>query len=745
MIGPIQNQRRGCAPGRSLSIANMFSEGVPPELSSAPSVHIVDGSFTDIDIAGDYRHHGDVFNTRIAVYHPQSCFPPGFTDLVSMGATYDSQERDPAPRCHPGTRKEILEQVDEWVNTGADGTNILWLHGPAGAGKSAIAQTVAEKYAGRNQLAATFFFARTVACRNAIRHLFPTIAIQFALSSPDKRQKLDSILRNNPYIAERALGSIYLVASLCHDSVPSPFLVVIDGLDECQGHDDQCRILSQVSDLIRIHRLPLRFLIVSRPESHLCEAFEKPPLAKIAKKLSLYGDFLAHADVSMYLRSEFSRIYHSERHRNIMESVLSPWPSDHAIQRIASKSGGYFIYPSTVIGFVDEEYFSPPERLDQVLHYSSGISSTASGSTAESTPFAELDKLYSQILSVCPTSQIDFLKRILGHAVFHSRLRDIDHLAAFLRLPPGKVKLTLRGLRSLVSFDGSLDPLELVHASFSDFLLDEARAGVYHIDSAEWYSAAFCDGFSLGVNLLAEHGSQPPQYLIDIGENLSVLLHIWFSCSTRIDRLVASVHQRLEEGLWYSRFEDPGLSDEATLKVFALLLVILRPDSDYVFGQRFIDSAKVLLPHTPFSFLYSVQLLVTQREECTPATQELLMRLGTHCDSVLFNYLSKLADSPAKRNHLWVAHTIERLYKFSRWSFARLSRFLDFHASDFPLSLGWEDFSKYLCLREDPSRLLRDYLDNFLSDSGRSKIFHYDRGQWNTFVATLSLRCLRTW
>jgi len=568
---------------------------VPPELTSATSVHIVGSSF--IDIAGDYRHHGDIFNTRISVHHPQSGFPPSFMDLVSMGATYDSQERDPAPRCHPGTWREVLEQIEEWVNAGADGTSILWLHGPAGAGKSAIAQTIAETCAGRNQLAATFFFARTVARRNAIRYLFPTIAMQIALFSADKRQKFDSILKNNPYIAERALGSIDLVTSLyqdCPHSVPSsPFLVVIDGLDECQGRDDQCRILAQVSHIIHTNRLPLRFLIVSRPESHLYEAFQKPPLANIATKLSLYGKFRAHADVSMYLRSEFSRICDSERHRDIMESVLRPWPSDDIIDQLVWKSGGYFIYASTVIRFVNEEYFSPPERLDQVLDISA--------MTPDSPPFAELDKLYSQILSFCPTSQIPLLKRILGYAVFHSKLRDIDHLS------PGKVKLTLRGLRSLVSFQGLLGGLELVHASFSDFLLDEARAGVYYIDSAGWYSGAFCDGFSLGVNishLSTDRESQPPQYLIDIGERLSVDLNIWFCGSPTIDQLVGFVHERLEEGHWYSRFEDPGLSDEPTLKVFALVTAIISPEKYCVVGQRFIGNAKVLLHSL---FLYSTQ------------------------------------------------------------------------------------------------------------------------------------------
>jgi len=110
-----------------------------------------------------------------------------------------------------------LETIDRWVQAGADGTSVLWLHGPAGAGKSAIAQTVAETCAGRNQLAGSFFFARTAAHRNEVKYLFPTIAVQIALSAPEKRQRLDQILIRDPYIAERALGSVHLLASLLED------------------------------------------------------------------------------------------------------------------------------------------------------------------------------------------------------------------------------------------------------------------------------------------------------------------------------------------------------------------------------------------------------------------------------------------------------------------------------------------------------------------------------------------------
>jgi hypothetical protein len=48
--------------------------------------------------------------------------------------------------------------------------------------------------------------------------------------------------------------------------------MVFDGLDECQGCDDQRRILEELACIVTTHHVPPRFLIVSRPEAYLCEA-----------------------------------------------------------------------------------------------------------------------------------------------------------------------------------------------------------------------------------------------------------------------------------------------------------------------------------------------------------------------------------------------------------------------------------------------------------------------------------------
>jgi len=77
----------------------------------------------------------------------------------------------------------------------------------------------------------------------------------------------------------------------------------------------------QVSQVIHKHHLPLCFLIVSSPEAHICEAFEEPSLANIAKVLSGYGNFRARADVSTHFWSESSRIFDSKRHRDVCHVV----------------------------------------------------------------------------------------------------------------------------------------------------------------------------------------------------------------------------------------------------------------------------------------------------------------------------------------------------------------------------------------------------------------------------------------
>ena len=65
-----------------------------------------------------------------------------------------------------------------------DDTFIMWLYGAAGAGKSAIAQTIAELCEEYKILLASFFFFRADSLRSNSKQLVATIAHQIATVIP---------------------------------------------------------------------------------------------------------------------------------------------------------------------------------------------------------------------------------------------------------------------------------------------------------------------------------------------------------------------------------------------------------------------------------------------------------------------------------------------------------------------------------------------------------------------------------
>jgi ABC-type glutathione transport system ATPase component len=118
---------------------------------------------------------------------------------TSLGAMHDSSERFPPPKCHPDTRHEVIRVVMQWIEDDYPDSSVFWIYGPAGAGKSAIAQTLAEliQASGRSY-GGSFFFSRGKIGRDQAHHLFTTIAYQLAFHNTSFREHLNQILYENP-------------------------------------------------------------------------------------------------------------------------------------------------------------------------------------------------------------------------------------------------------------------------------------------------------------------------------------------------------------------------------------------------------------------------------------------------------------------------------------------------------------------------------------------------------------------
>ncbi|KAJ7672355.1 hypothetical protein DFH06DRAFT_1363117, partial [Mycena polygramma] len=376
--------------------------------------------------------------------------------------------------CHPDTRTAMLEDLHEWSSRTDFGSSILWLHGPAGAGKSAIAQSFCEMLKAEARLGASFFFKRGDASRGSGSRLFSAIAYQLARSLPDLKQAISAIVEDDPSIVDTDLSTqvLKLIIEPCRFNTPTCNLVVvvIDGLDECEGHHIQREILRLLGTVVCTQPLPFRILVASRPEPHIQEVFHNA-LNEIHRPLNINQSF---EDVQTYLVDEFRRIH--REHWETMALVGEPWPPSNVIEKLADKSSGYFVYPSLVVRFIDDRDFRPTERLDVIM----GLRETKTEA-----PFAALDQLYIEILSTVPASSHQRLIEILAVLAAKFNL-SIFHIEQLLDMETGDARLILRRLQSVLDVPQNIgERLKVHHASFLDFLEDPTRSGLFYIGDSQ--------------------------------------------------------------------------------------------------------------------------------------------------------------------------------------------------------------------------------------------------------------------
>ncbi|KAF9001711.1 hypothetical protein BDQ17DRAFT_1244254 [Cyathus striatus] len=91
--------------------------------------------------------------------------------IINQGGTNDMKEKlsqlKPlshnkfnTPGCMEGTRKGLLNNIDNWLNDFNASSNILWITEYPGAGKSAIASTLVSKLSKTKRLCGFHFFRR---------------------------------------------------------------------------------------------------------------------------------------------------------------------------------------------------------------------------------------------------------------------------------------------------------------------------------------------------------------------------------------------------------------------------------------------------------------------------------------------------------------------------------------------------------------------------------------------------------
>jgi hypothetical protein len=379
-------------------------------------------------------------------------------------------------RCDPGTRLEVIAEIEQWLDDSDKRAAICWLNGPAGYGKSALAQTIAEHYAAKGRLLGSFFFLRGAGERSHISRLIPTLAHQMSLYVPAAQPSLMRALHDEPALLEPSLSLAHKFQRLIIDPFHSttfnllssseafPHLArqrifVIDALDEC---DDKTEVAAFIDVLINVSLgLPFWILLTSRVEEHIRKRFDDSGTQSVLYRLDL-ATYNARLDIQVYFEKQFNRIY--DQNFRIMQRMSKPWPSHRDLAVLLKKAGSSFAFATTLIQFVGG-YPMPHKALQKLLE--SGVNG--------------LDPLYEQVLSSA-SGTADF-HQILGTIMILEDNKSITFLSSLLHLQNEDVVCELLGVQSIINIPGNDDEqIELYHTSLRDFLTIKSRSKQYFID-----------------------------------------------------------------------------------------------------------------------------------------------------------------------------------------------------------------------------------------------------------------------
>jgi len=343
-----------------------------------------------------------------------------------MGALYNSFERDvlDAPKCHPHTRVAVINRLIDWLNGKVDDEAlIMWLYGAAGAGKSAIAHTLAEICDKNGWLLATFFFWKTASERNNASRFVATIVHQVVLAIPAAREFIEVAIDYNRGILDLSIDTqlsklilepLQRLHSIGFDFQNCPFVIIIDGLDECQGKDKQAKLVKSLAAAFHCSPLRIRILIASRPEVYLQSTFDSFSVKNYVTRLALSDENLTEEDIYRFLNDSFNKI---KREHPLASYIPSSWPSTKVLHELTRKSSGQFIFASTTVKYVGgDPYELPTRRLDVICCIQPPRGE-------EDLPYAELNSLYNLVLS--NVRSIERVKYVLGVLIIVNPVENI--------------------------------------------------------------------------------------------------------------------------------------------------------------------------------------------------------------------------------------------------------------------------------------------------------------------------------
>ncbi|RXW19545.1 hypothetical protein EST38_g6321 [Candolleomyces aberdarensis] len=164
--------------------------------------------------------------------------------------------------------------------------------------------------------------------------------------------------------------------------VKGPFLIVVDGLDECENKQGVVDFIDHMLDFFKKHPpIPLRFFIASRVEEYIRTRLENDGV--------LLGDLNSHSadeDIEIFLQASFQGAMANVRVIQEFVRAHGEWPTKSDMSKSISHIKGSFVLASTIFKFI----FQPATEEDP---------STPMGRLPLALEMNGLDGLYAQTLA----------------------------------------------------------------------------------------------------------------------------------------------------------------------------------------------------------------------------------------------------------------------------------------------------------------------------------------------------------
>ncbi|KAJ2930641.1 hypothetical protein H1R20_g6453, partial [Candolleomyces eurysporus] len=437
-------------------------------------------------------------------------FPPQFalSDLLQPipDASHKRNRKvsPPDSTFFPGTRKVVIKAILSWASSNVllQRNHIFYLYGYAGSGKSAIAQAVCEQVGRGSRLLASFFFRLDAGDRSRIGRLPNTLASQVATALPETAPLIQAAMNSDSELASThsrlALGArlealvyepfktVIERSSLAPNTLSHPYLIVIDGLDECEDKEGVQEFLNCTLRFFEQQTLiPLRVLITSRIEQHIHSSLNS---ATGGVRLKDLGDHCSRDDIETFMRDVFDKCIEKDRVIQAYIREHGPWPDQSDADRLVDHIGGSFAFASTLFTFI---FHGPGPQ------------------GAQSTPMSRLpltfdidpkfDSLYSATLARSEHLP-HFLEVISTLALINDPL-PVSGIAELLGLSTYQVVQVLLDLQAIIHLpetDNSDIPVMFCHASLRDFLTSQDRSGRFHASPA-FHLRLFFQCFIIGL------------------------------------------------------------------------------------------------------------------------------------------------------------------------------------------------------------------------------------------------------